>query len=227
VIGSYFRPALFLFALGTSPCLWAQDLEGLADKEEVVAPAPVLVQTLTYTPLTLKEKYVDSMKLIFSGPRLISLLTRAGFDSAGKTSDGWGSGADAYGVRLASRFGRSFLRQNIAFGVRAIDHEDPRYFPSRSQSAWQRTKDAMAQTFVCHNDSGNLMPAYSRFVADFGMPFIAQQWRPESTRTVSEGFRSGGISLGMGVGLNVATEFWPDFKKELRSRFKLAARFIN
>jgi hypothetical protein len=228
VISQYFSPALFLFALGSSPYLLAQDIvDTPEDKDEAVDSAPVTVQTLSYTPLTLKQKYTYSLKLIFSGPRVISLLTRAGFDSTGKSSDGWGTGADAYGIRLASRFGRSLLRQNIAFGIRALDHEDPRYFPSQSHNAWKRTKDAMAQTFVCHNDNGNLMPAYSRFIADFGMPFVAQQWRPESTRTVAEGFRSGGISLGMGVGINVATEFWPDFKKELRTRFRLAAKLFN
>jgi hypothetical protein len=227
VISRYFGHALFVFALSSTPCLRAQDgLDNPVDQDESADPSPVLGQSATYSPLTLRQKYAYSFKQIFSGPRAVSLLTHAAYDSASRTSDGWGSGMDAFGVRLASRFGRSLLRQNIAFAVRALDHEDPRYFPSESHTPWKRAKDAIAQTFVVRNDSGKLMPAYSRFVADYGMPFIAQQWRPPGTRTIGEGFRSGSAALGGAVGLNVAQEFWPDLKKLIRTRSRLAARFI-
>jgi hypothetical protein len=96
-----------------------------------------------------------------------------------------------------------------------VDHEDPRYFVSGQGGPWKRTWYAMVHEFVVHNDNGTMVPAYSRFVADYGMPFIAQQWRPGRFRTVPDGLRAGTCSLGLGVGLNVGREFWPEFRKKL------------
>ncbi len=227
MISRYFRPALLVFALGSTSCLLAQDGQNPPEEQdETSGSASASSPSTLYTPLTLREKYMYSFNRVFSGPRAVSLLTHAAYDSVSRNSDGWGNGMDAFGVRLASHFGRSLLRQNIAFGIRALDHEDPRFFQSESQNAWKRAKDAIVQTFVVRNDSGRLMPAYSRFIADYGMPFIAQQWRPPGTRTIGEGFRAGSAALGATVGLNVAQEFWPDLKRIIRTRSRLAARFI-
>ena len=78
-----------------------------------------------------------------------------------------------------------------------MDHEDPRYFVSGSGGPWKRTWYSMVHEFVVHNDNGTMMPAYSRFVADYGMPFIAQQWRPGRFRTTPDGLRAGTCSLGL------------------------------
>ena len=51
-----------------------------------------------------------------------------------------GNGADSFSVRMANVFGLSFLRQNIAFGVRAFDREDPRYFRKVKGTGRERTK---------------------------------------------------------------------------------------
>jgi hypothetical protein len=59
-----------------------------------------------------------------------------------------------------------------------------------------------------------MMPAYSRFIGDFGMPFLAQTWHPGGINP-PDAFRSGGIGLGMGIGMSIAQEFWPDVKHAL------------
>lgn len=156
-----------------------------------------------------------SLKKVFSPAAVLSATLHAGLDQAGKQPRDWGWGSEAFGVRMASRFGRSLIRQNIAFGVRAIDHEDPRYFVSGHGNAFKRTRYAMVHTFVVRNDNGTMMPAYSRFVADFGMPFIAQQWRPRRFQTVGEGLRAGTFAIGLAAGFNVGREFWPDIRKRL------------
>jgi hypothetical protein len=167
-----------------------------------------------YTPLTNKERYYYSVEQIFSIPRLAGILARTSIDQASGTPGGWGGGTEGYALRLASHFGRAFVHENIAFAVRALDHEDPRYFVSGHGSTWTRIKYATKATFVVRNDNNKMMPAYSRFVADFTMPFISQAWHPEPIRVGRE-LGSGSMGLGMGVANNVFLEFWPDLKRKL------------
>jgi hypothetical protein len=178
------------------------------NEEASQTPAP-------YTPITLKQKYEYSLEQMFSGPLLISILAHAEIDQAEVTPHAWGSDAPSYGIRVASLFGRSFIRATIGSGIRALDHEDPRYFYSHKKSNIDRIKYALAHTFEVHNDNGSMMPAYSRFLGDFGMPFLAQTWRPGGVN-VPDALRSSGISIGMGMAMTVAQEFWPDVKHALR-----------
>jgi hypothetical protein len=167
-----------------------------------------------YKPITRKQKYEYSLEQMFSGPRLIGILARTAIDQTEVIPHAWGPTAPALGVRVASQFGRSFLHATIATGIRDLDHEDPRYFYSHKTSPFDRTKYALIHTFWVHNDNGSMMPAYSRFISDFGMPFLAQTWRPGGVNA-PDALRSGAIGIGLGMGMTVVQEFWPDFKHAL------------
>ena len=81
-------------------------------------------------------------------------------------------------------------------------------------------KYALSRTFLARKDTvpdGSVwIPAYSRLIADFGMPFLAQTWRPEGFN-IPRGFRQGSVAVGTGFASNMWTEFWPDIRK----RFKI------
>jgi hypothetical protein len=205
-----------LLCLSESICL-AQD----AKPEQDVKPAQALLNTdeqanqpVPYKPITLKQKYEYSLEQMFSGPRLMAILARTALDQVEVTPHAWGSNAPALGVRVASEFGRSFVRATISSGIRGLDHEDPRYFYSHKQNNFDRIKYALAHTFEVRNDNGSMMPAYSRFIGDFGMPFLAQTWRPGGVNA-PDALRSGCIGIGMGMGMTIAQEFWPDVKHAL------------
>lgn len=167
-----------------------------------------------YQPITLKQKYEYSLEQMFSGPRILAIIARTALDQVEVTPHAWGSNAPALGVRVASQFGRSFVRATIASGIRAIDHEDPRYFYSHKTNPWARTKYAIVHTFEVRNDNGSMMPAYSRFIGDVGMPFLAQTWHPNGINA-PDALRSAGMGIGIGMGMNIAQEFWPDVKHAL------------
>jgi len=187
-----------------------------------VAPKHALLNTdeestknpLIYTPITLKQKYEYSLEQMFSGPRLLSIIARTALDQVEVSPHSWGSNAPSLGIRVASQFGRSFVRATLSSGMRGLDHEDPRYFYSHKKDPWERTKYAVIHTFEVYNDNGSMMPAYSRFVSEFGMPFLAQTWHPGGLN-VPDALRSGGIGIGMGIGMTIVTEFWPDVKHAL------------
>lgn len=171
-------------------------------------------QVPPYTPITLKQKYEYSLEQMFSGPRLLSIIARTALDQVEVTPHAWGSNAPSLGVRVASEFGRSFVRATISSGIRGLDHEDPRYFYSHKQKNIDRIRYALVHTFEVHNDNGSMMPAYSRFIGDFGMPFLAQTWKPGGINA-PDALRSGCIGIGMGMAMTVAQEFWPDVKHAL------------
>jgi hypothetical protein len=182
---------------------------------------PVLVcvlhaQDLTpaYTPLTLGEQYRFAFNKTFGGGAIATVMFKSSLDQLRDSPGQWGTNADSFATRAASHFGRSFLRQNIAFGVRALDGEDPRYFASGREGVWNRTKYALSRTFVVHNAQGGWMPAYSLFVSGYATPFMVNEWRPER-RSVPLELRTGTVSIGIAAASNVFQEFWPDAKKRL------------
>src|SRR5579872_2224325 len=206
-----FPRALFVCAFAGVVALHVHDPQ--ADHSSPDHAPPVQTAPI-YTPLTLQQKYLFAMNNMIGAPALSLVLLKATFDHVADSPGKWGSDEGAFAVRYASRFGRSFVRQNLAFGVRALDGEDPRYFVSGHGSGWTRTRYAIGHTFVAKNDRGNWMPAYAMLVSNFGMPFIANEWRPDR-HSVPREFRMGGVAVGFATGSSLWQEFWPDLRKKV------------
>jgi hypothetical protein len=187
------------------------------------------VTTPEYTPLTLKQKYLYSINEIFGISPLLAVGVHAVLDQAGVSPVQWGKGADSFGVRVASHFGNLLLRHNLEFAVRALDHEDPRYFRLGQGSGWIRAKYAVVHTFEARRDSGGNMPAYSLFVTDFGMPFVVRQWNPGNRMHPLNEVEAGTLAIGIGMGTNLFNEFWPDLRKKIPNRLSRGpmSRFLN
>ncbi len=183
------------------------------------APSSNHVISPTYVPLMLRQKYLVTVGEVAGPGPLIALGIHTLIDSATNTPHQWGVDEESIGLRVASSFGRSFLRQNIAFGVRALDHEDPRYFRSGHGNPLSRLRYATVHTFAVRKDDGSTMPAYSLFVSASTMPLIAQSWRPEPF-SVARGAAGSGISLGIAVAANLWYEFWPDFREQLPRKLR-------
>ncbi len=170
-----------------------------------------------YIPLTLEQKYMFTIARVAGPGPIIALGFHALIDDAMNRPRQWGTDEGSIGLRTASAFGRSFLRQNIAFGVRALDHEDPRYFRSGHGRTASRVRYAAVHTLTARNDNGSTMPAYSLFVSASTMPFIAQSWRPEPFG-IGRGFRGAGIGIGVALAADLWHEFWPDVQAKLPAK---------
>jgi hypothetical protein len=219
----YFSPMMLL--MGSLCMLSAQessnplpDQSAAADVDAPPAAAtpPSSDQILSQTgvPLTLGQKYWVTMDQVAGPGALFAVGIHGMYDHVLDRPHQWGPGAGSIGPRIASDFGRRFLRQNIAFGVRAFDHEDPRYFRSGHGNVLSRVRYAAIHTFLVRDDNGSSMPAYSLFVSASTMPFIAQSWRPESFST-DRGFGGAGVCIGVAMATNIWDEFWPDIRAGL------------
>jgi hypothetical protein len=164
-----------------------------------------------YVPLTFQQDLFFGINKVMGPGGLALVSLKSGFDQLRDEPRQWGPNADSLAVRAASRFGRSFVRQGVALGVRELDGEDPRYYPLGQGTGWERTRYAIGHSFLAKNRQGKWMPAYSVLIANFATPFIAYEWRPDY-QSVPRGFRAGAAGLSFAVGSSVFQEFWPDVK---------------
>jgi hypothetical protein len=163
-------------------------------------------------PLTFGERLKIYERSFIRPDSLIGPALGAGIGQWRDTPPEWGQGADAYGVRFASGFGRSVISRTIEFGFAATDHEDTRFFPSNETGVWRRTRHAIAGTFVSRTPSGGSMPAFARFAGAYGAGFIANAWEPRSQNDAGHALERGSTALLSSVGWHIFEEFWPDIR---------------
>ena len=191
----------------------------LAIAQDVSSDVSISFAAPATEPLDLGQKYLYSLDRIAGPTAWLGFAASAGIDQLWKKPGSWGDNSGSFGERMASQIGMRLVHENIAFSVRALDHEDPRYFRRGHGNVLNRVKYAAVHTFAVHNDNGSLMPAYSLFVSSYATPAIARSWRPEPL-TLGHEARGGSIGLGVGVVQNLWREFWPDLRQMLPKRFR-------
>ncbi len=201
----------------------SQDGQAVSDNALESSPAPnalassAVPSDFAVAPLTLWQKYLYTFERVAGPTAWVGFATRSALDQVWVRPQSWGRGAQPFGISMASHFGDRLVHEDIAFGVRALMHEDPRYFRSGHGTVWQRTRFAVANSFAVHSDSGALMPAYSLFVSSYATPVLVHEWRP-GPFTFEREMRAGTIGIGVGVAQSVWREFAPDLKKHLPQR---------
>jgi hypothetical protein len=128
---------------------------------------------------------------------------------------GWGRAGGSFGRRVASLYGQDVVGRTISFGVAALDHEDPRFYPSHETRIWKRTEHAVIATFVSKTPSGGDEPAFSRFAGVYGAAAIGNAWEPMGQRGPGHVVENGSIALAASIGWHVFGEFWPDIRNRL------------
>jgi hypothetical protein len=123
----------------------------------------------------------------------------------------WGGGVGGFATRFASGFGVHVVKSTVEFGVAAWHHENLNYQRSNLDGTWPRMKYAVKSTFwvprTNHPEEHTVSAA--RISGAIGAGLISRAWQPASTAALGSGFATGGIGLGIDVGVNVAREFWP------------------
>ena|SRR5581483_1741055 len=211
------KAAVLLALAGCSVILAQDDTSSIPDTRSEALPLVASQTVPAWTPLTIRENFRYGFNRVFNPGKLLLFGVEAAMDQEREVPGRWGEGMQSYEARYADRFGRALIRENMAFGVRVLTGEDPRYEPSHDSGLWRRSKHAVIGAFVVRGRNGRVMPAYSRFVSDYGMPFIAEQWKPEPfnpAHALSVG--TGGI--GIAVASNLAAEFWPDIRRRFLRR---------
>lgn len=154
------------------------------------------------------KHFTDIDNVVFAG-------LGAALDQARDRPSEWGQGWGAYGERYASHLGQYGVQRSIMFAVQAIDHEDTRYFRSTRTSVKGRIADAVLHTVWRHDDGGEMMPAFSEFLGDYGAAAVSRAWCPDRFHNASSIMVAGTDTLLIDAGINVLHEFTPDIKRWL------------
>jgi hypothetical protein len=181
----------------------------LPDAPSPTAPAEKS-QTIDHS-LTFGERARIYKRSLFNPEIILGPAFSAGINQARNQPSGFGQGAEGYGRRFGSGFGRDVIARTIGFGVAAVDGEDPRYFRSDSRSVSVRIRHAIVSNFLSPTASGCRIPAFSHFAGSYGAAFISNAWYPGNESSAADAARRGSISLGVGMGLNILREFVPHF----------------
>jgi hypothetical protein len=126
--------------------------------------------------------------------------------------DGGGAFARNYEANLASNTTAGVAH----FAVAAIDHEDPRYYPSQSHGFAGRAMHAVAFTLVDRTTSGHAMPAVSNFVGAAAGGAVGMAFYPNGFRDATHAFERGTAQMSSFATHNLLDEFSPEIGRVLR-----------
>jgi hypothetical protein len=118
----------------------------------------------------------------------------------------WDGFAKRYGERLAVGGTSNVLEA----GFGSLWGEDPRYYRAAGQPLKTRVGHVVKMAFITHNRTGDLKPAYSRYIAVPGGILLSNTWRPDSPSTVGHVTFQVGIGFLRRIAGNAYAEFMPD-----------------
>lgn len=172
-------------------------------------------QSPQWSGLSVKEKLRYDARHLFDADNLVFAGIGASFDQWRDRPDAWGEGWGVFAGRYGSHLGQYLIQRSIMFPVQAVEHEDTRFFPSARKSYKGRIADAFLHTVWRRDDTGEMMPAYSEFLADYGAAAVSRLWWPAQYRTKGEVFIAGSDTILIDAGINVFREFRPDLRRWL------------
>jgi hypothetical protein len=140
----------------------------------------------------------------------------------------WGRGIGGFGKRVGSGFGILVIKNSIQGTVGYIRHEEFGYRASDKVGFRPRLTYALLSTVITRDTRTHKQTmSAGKLSGVVGSGLISRLWQPMRLRTVSSGFSSAGISLGVDAGTNVIREFWPEIRRRKRTPPRESAKVIS
>jgi hypothetical protein len=102
--------------------------------------------------------------------------------------------------------------------------QDPRYYPSTSDSFMGRASYAASRIFITRDDSGKGRLNTRYFLGVLSSVAIHTAYRPYRARSTSETFNNFGSTIGSDAGMNVYHEFGPGIRQMVKG---LTPKFVS
>ena len=153
-----------------------------------------------------------------------TLAPRLAFSAALDSRDGaqhtWGTGADAYGKRMAARAGLVLTQAAVQHGTAAVLGLDPRGDQTRCActNPMRRAGHAVARTFYTRDNRGRAVPNVPLFAGAAGGAAIARAWYPRDEGPGPDAARFAAMAVVGQASANVFKEFAPELKRLIPRR---------
>src|SRR6202047_4117677 len=129
--------------------------------------------------------------------------------------------ADVYRVALIQKESSAFFGKYL---YPSLLKQDPRYYPSTSESVMGRASYAVSRIFITRDDSGKRKLNTSYFLGVLTSVAIAIAYRPYWARSTSATFNNFGTTIGSDAGINVLHEFGPGIRQVVKAH---TPRFVS
>jgi|SRR5580704_13795037 hypothetical protein len=164
---------------------------------------------------------------IGSAAPYLAAAADAGLDQISNKPKEWGQGAQGYGRRVGSRFGRLTMATAFSEGTEAALGLDSRYIPSRSRGFMRRAGYAIGATFFAYDSEGRKRFDPGPMIGSFSSGILATRlWYPNRYDPFSKGLNLGvSVLIAFPIG-NLLREFRPELKPIL-DKVKLGGMLPN
>lgn len=148
-------------------------------------------------------------------------IFNAGFSQLTNSDPRYGKNAQAFGQRLGAS-AADIASQNFFgdFLVASAFHEDPRYVRRGEEHGfWDRFGYAISRAFVIRTSSGRDSFNWDNFLGSAASAGFSNLYYPSGSRTSGAMLIHFGTSIADNGFVNLAPEFWPDFRRKVLGRF--------
>jgi hypothetical protein len=138
----------------------------------------------------------------------------------------WSDGGAAFGRSYGAEFARHTTGGFTHFAVAAIDHEDPRYYPSTSTNYVKRTVHALWFTVVDRSTSGHRTLAVSNLAGSMAAGSIGMAFYPDGYNDFTHAYQRGAVETSSFASHNLIAEFSPEIVRVLHA-FHISDRIAD
>ena len=159
-------------------------------------------------PMSPQLKLQMATRSVIDPASLLIVAGLAGVEQAHKTFPAYGQGAQGYGKRLGGAYADTVSARMFSSALYPmLFHQDPRYYYRGSGSVHSRIAHALASTFICRGDNGQLEPNYSQVLGSFTAAGLSNVYKSPQDRQASTTFRNGLIITAGSAAINLLREF--------------------
>lgn len=131
----------------------------------------------------------------------------AGFSTWRNSPEEWGDHWEGFGRRVASNFGKSFIKQTTIYGLDESLSLDSHYYRSEKKGVGSKIKNALISPVTARTKSGRRVLGVPRIAGTYASSIIAAEtWYP-ARYDWKDGLKSGTYSLGFNAAFNLVKEF--------------------
>ena len=223
---------------GASQAIEEQKLPGPKQDAKPLAPATSKDRLFYAMPNFMTVREVDGMPPLTSGQKF-SVVARGSFDyfqsvwygvlagisQAENSEPSFGQGAQGYGKRYGTAVADGTIEDFMTGAILpSVLHQDPRFFQSGQGGFWRRTGYAISRIFVTRGDSGRRQFNFSEVVGSgLAAGISTYSYHPRADRTFSNTASVWGTQIGYDALTIVVKEFWPDIRRKMSRKPRLAA----
>jgi hypothetical protein len=172
--------------------------------------------------ITEKERFGLYASLTFGPDAGLASLSGGAISQALDRPHEWGQGAGAYGLRVASSYGSSFIAHTITYGTSALFRDDNRYFRSNKDGFKARVAHVLVSPYEAHNNAGEPRFSTSSFLGGVGGSAIPLAWSPASWQGWDSVAVNYAVWYGAVAGINLVREFYPSLVRHYKSKRQVA-----